>query len=543
VYRLALRYRAVTIALVLAITAVLGGMVISGRVAFVLLPEEDGQVLRARVRFPEGTPLSTTEAAVSRIEAAARALNDDPSLTPAAAGVLVRQVYSVTGEFTDFLVSTGNNLCEVRIELMPAEDRRISDERIMTAWRSGIGTMDDAVSYTVSRLMPGPIESPVEVRLLGDDLDALTNAADEVERQLGTYKGVAEVFRDLVPGQRELHIDLKPQARALGLTLADVATQLRQGFFGGEAVRVHRGAEEVVVRVRYPLEERRSVAELESKRFRTLRGDEIPFSEAVEVEWTRGWAEILHQDGHRRVRVYANLDESTANAEQIIQDMERTFLPDLAARYDGLRYHFGGNRQAMTRSVTTLLDGFKVAIIAIYAVLAGMLRSYFQPIVIIATVPLGLIGAVLGHMILGYDVTLMSLFGLVALSGVIVNDALVLVDRINVSIREGDPVFAAVLAAGELRFRAVILTTITTIAGLTPLLAERSTQAYAVKPMAISLVFGELFGTALTLIVVPVFFLVVNDVRRFAYWLRYGGGYPRREIVEEAARERLLGAK
>lgn len=541
VYRLALRFRAVTIAIVLALTMILGGMVLSGRTAFVLLPEEDGQVLRARVRFPDGTPLTTTEAAVARIEAAALALNDDPALEPAKAGDLVEQVYSVTGEHADFLVSTGNNLCEVRIELMAAEDRRISDEQIMTAWRARVGPIDDAVTFTVGRLLPGPIESPVEVRLLGDDLEVLTAAADEVEQQLTTYQGVSEAFRDLVPGQRELHIDLKPQARALGLTLADVATQLRQGFFGGEAVRVYRGSEEVVVRVRYPQEERRSIAELESKRFRTVRGDEIPFSEAVDVEWRRGWAEILHQDGHRRVRVFANLDERTANAEQIIQDMERTFLPALAMKFPGLRYHFGGNRQAMERSLSTLFDGYKVTLLAIYAVLAGMLRSYFQPIVILATVPLGMIGAIMGHMILGYDVTLMSMFGFVALSGVIVNDALVLVDQINRSIGDGESVFDSVLMAGEARFRAVMLTTITTVAGLTPLLAERSTQAYAVKPMAISLVFGEIFGTVLTLIVVPVFFLVVNDARRVAYWLRYGGAYPRREIVEEAARERLLG--
>ncbi|MCH8251190.1 MAG: efflux RND transporter permease subunit [Planctomycetes bacterium] len=543
VYRASLRYRTVTVSVAIGAFLAIVGQVVSGRTPFVLFAKEDGNVLRARVRFPDGTPLSVTQAAVARIEDAARRLNDDPELTPAAPGPLVSQVHSITGEFADWLVKHGNNLCEVRIELMPAEKRRIHNQTIISKWREQIGTIHDAQTFTIVRQKIGPIDAPLEIRLLGDDFDELQDAADQIEAKLAAYEGVTDVYRDLLPGKRELRIQLKPEARTLGLTLYDVATQLRQGYFGGEAVRVQRDREEVVVRVRYPPAERRSIADLESKRFRTVRGDEIPFSEAVDADWHQGFTSIMHQDGKRRVAVFADVDERVTNAEMVLRDLEESFLPELVAGYNDVRFAFGGNRKQMDESVSSLMRGFGMALVAIYAVLAALLRSYIQPIVILITVPLGLIGAVVGHMVFGYSLTLMSLFGVVALSGVVVNDALVLIDFINREIRDGRSVQEAVLSAGEARFRAVVLTTITTVAGLLPLLAERSKQAQSIIPMAISLSFGLIFATALTLLVVPCLYLIVNDVRRFVRWLRHGGAYPPAEYVEEAARERLAGAR
>ena len=535
--RAAMQERFITVSIAAAILLVVAGVVLSGRTPMVLFPQEDGNILRARVRFPEGTPATVTDAAIRRIEQAALRLNEDPELQPAGDGPIVRQVYSILGEFADFLPVRGNNLCETRIELMPAEERLVRDELIMERWRRHIGELYDATQFRISRHQVGPLDRPIEIRLLGTDLEEMSEASRRIQEKLEEFDGVVNVSDDLIPGKRELRVTLRPSARVLGLTLDDVARQLRLGFFGGEAVRLRRGRDEVIVRVRYPDDERRSVMDLESLRVTTVRGDKIPFLEAADVEWARGYANIMHQGAKRRVRILADVDDRVANAERIVQTLQAGFLDEVVADYSDLSWEFGGDRERMDESMSSLWSGLELALVAIYAILAAMLRSYVQPIVILVAVPFGVIGAVVGHAILGLDLTLLSLFGIVALSGVVVNDSLVLVDVINAGIREGRSVREAVLAAGERRFRAVLLTSITTVAGLAPLLLERSSQAQAIIPMAVSLSFGLMFATVLTLFVVPALYLIVNDARRAAHWLVHGGAYPAPELLEEAARD------
>ncbi len=538
VYGLAMRHRSVTLSAAVAVLLVVVGLALGGRTPFVLLPQEDGNILRGRVRFPEGTPIAVTQRTVDQLEEAARKLNDDPSLIPAKEGNLVRSVYSITGEFVGFMSVRGNNLCEVCVELMPAEERLIRDENIIERWRELIGTIHDATQVTLSRQSIGSMGSPIEIRLFGYDLDDMSDAARRIEAKLGEFDGVYDVHDDLIPGKRELHVSLKPQSRALGLTLDDVARQLRYGFYGGEAVRLQRGRDLVKVRVRFPLNERRSITDLENVRIKTPTGHDVPFLEVASVGWSRGHAYIMHQDGRRRIRVHANVDDRRANAERILQALEVGFLDDVVSDYNDLTYAIAGNRELAIESLTSLFDGLILAMIGIYTILAAMLRSYFQPLVILSAVPFGMIGVVIGHALLGFDLTITSMFGAVALTGVVVNDSLVLLDAVNRGIREGKGVREAVLAAGELRFRAVTLTSITTVAALMPILLERSSQAQSVKPMAVSLSFGLAFSTILTLFVVPALYLALNDVRRFAHWLRYGGPYPAPELVEEAGRER-----
>ncbi|RME39554.1 MAG: efflux RND transporter permease subunit, partial [Planctomycetota bacterium] len=538
----ALRRRDVTLSVTGGLLLLAGGMVFGGRTPFTLFPKEDGNILRARIRFPEGTPVSVTQRTIDRVEAAARALNDDPTLVPASPGKLVRQIYSITGEFADFMSVRGNHLCEVRVELMPADKRRLSDERIIARWRERIGEIPDAVQVTVGRQPIGPLESPLEIRLLGTDLDDLAEASRRIQDKLHEFAGLYDIHDDLIPGKRELHVSLKPTARELGLTLEDVARQLRYAFYGGEAVRLQRGRDQVKVRVRLAEEDRRSLTDLEHIRIQTPYGHDIPFLEVADLRWARGYAYIMHQDGLRRVRVVADVDEGRANTEQVLQTLEGGFLDDVVDDYDNLTYTFGGNREEMARSLHSLRTGFVMALLVMYTLLAAMLRSYIQPVVILTAVPFGLIGVVFGHAVLGMDLTIMSVFGAVALSGVVVNDALVLLDAINQHLREGKRIFEAVRLAAELRFRAVILTSVTTIVGLLPILMERSSQAQSVKPMAVSLTFGLLFSTALTLLVVPALYLVVNDARRWIHWMRYGGAYPEPEVVEEASREGLAPA-
>jgi len=277
---------------------------------------------------------------------------------------------------------------------------------------------------------------------------------------------------------------------------------------------------------------------LENERIATPRGDVVPFAEVAEIEWARGYASIQHQDGQRRVRILADLDERRANAEQIIQTLQAGFLEGVVSDYNDLTYNFGGDRERMDESFHSLRDGFILAMLVNYALLAAVLHSYVKPLVVMAAVPFGLIGVIAGHLLMGFDLTMMSIFGIVGVSGLVVNEALVLVDSINWLIREGKSVHEAVLEVGELRFKPILLTSVTDLAGLLPLLLNQSGQAQSVQPMAISLSFGLLASALLNLLVVPGLYLVSNDARRFLYWLRYGGTYPVRERVEEAARER-----
>ncbi|MCP4250040.1 MAG: efflux RND transporter permease subunit, partial [bacterium] len=535
----AVRNRLITLSVAAASLALIVGLVAGGRTALVVFPEGESQLLRARVRFPEGMPASATAEAARRLERAAWAINDDPNLDAEGGLPPVVQVSTVTGEWPGFWTDTGSHLCEVTLELAPAEERDRTGEEILDAWRAGVGTIHDAVSVEMARQELRPVGKPVEIRLLGQDLEQLRRAADEVRDKLATYAGIYEIEDTLIPGKRELRVSLKPVARALGLTVADLASQLRAGFHGGEALRVLRDREEIKVQVRYPGQDRRSLADVDRMRIRTARGEEIPFTEAADVELVRGYSTLWRQDGKRRVRVWAEVDERLANAEQILADMNARFLPDLARRYGeenhqaGFTYSLDGPYARMRESVGSLLDGFALAMVVIYGLLASILRSYAQPLIIMATIPLGMVGAVLGHVIMGSDLTMMSIFGVVALSGVVVNDALVLIVRINRLIRSGQPVVAAVLEAGRSRFRAVVLTTVTTVAGLLPLLIERSSQAQQLTPMVIALTFGLIFATVLTLLVVPAMYLATNDLRRVVRWLVRGGDYPTAETVEQ----------
>ncbi len=520
-----------------AIVTLCVGLMLGGRISFVLWPKTDGNSLLARVRFPEGTPADVSAESVRRLEGAARSLNDNETLNTASPGELVQNMYSLVGEWAGFVPKRGSALCEVSLELMPAERRRVDSSEIIKAWKDAVGPVHGAELFTITRQELGPSEKPLEIRLLGEDLEELRNAADELESKLAQYDGVFDVDDDLIPGKRELQVSLRPGAAALGLTLSDLAHQLRQGLFGGEAVRLQRGTHEIKAMVSYQDRDRHSLSAVENLRIRTQDGAEIPFNEVAETKLIRGFSSIGRQDGLRRVRVQADVDERYANAETIIQDLAGSYLEELDAKYSGVTYLIDGQRARIQESLSSLSQGAMIAFVVIFALLSLPLRSYFQPLVIMIAIPLGLVGAVLGHAMLGYDVTLVSVFGMVALAGIVINDALVLVDRINQNIRGGMRVVESVVDAGQSRFRAVVLTTITTVLGLMPFLLERSSQAQSLIPMAISLAFGLLFSTILTLFVVPSLFLALNDAKRFVAWLRKGGDYPRPESVEAGSTE------
>jgi multidrug efflux pump subunit AcrB len=353
------------------------------------------------------------------------------------------------------------------------------------------------------------------VELAHRDFPTLLRAVDELKATIAEYPGTKDVADSFLAGKRELKLSLTEEGRTLGLTLADLAGQVRAGFYGQEVQRIQRGRDDIRVMVRYPEAERRSLGDIERMRIRLANGAEVPFATVATIEEGRGYSTINRTDRQRVVTITADVDENAANANEINADLRETVLPVMARNFPGLTYDFEGAQRQQSDSLGSLKVNFLVAQFAIFALLAIPFRSYFQPLIIMSAIPFGLIGAVGGHVLMGLDLTLLSLFGMVALTGVVVNDSLIMVDLINRERADGIPMEQAVRDSGRRRFRPILLTTLTTFLGLTPMILETSLQAKFLVPMAVSLGFGIVFATAITLILVPSLYRILEDVRGF----------------------------
>ena len=522
VLKRAMAWRLVVAASALAILMLMVGLLLGGHLEFELFPDRDTDTILARLTMPQGTPLAQTAAATARLEAAARELdNHFRPADPESDGV-VKQIMTVVGINSDFEPEVGSHVGEVTVELLAAEQRGISSNLLADTWRDLSGDVPDALELIFMSEDIFPIGKPIEVRLMGDDFTAMREAAMRLEAELATYPGVLDISNDFRPGKMEVQLALKPAGRVLGITLADLAGQVNQGFYGAEALRLQRGRDDVKVVIRYPEAERRSLGDLDNIRIRTPNGSEVPFGEVATATLRRGFAVIKRTDRQRALSITADVDSTKANAEKILAALDEDFLPRLLADYENMRYSFEGQHKETQRSVGSLFRGFIIAMLLVYTILAVIFRSYAQPLVVMSVIPFGFIGAVVGHLIMGHVLSLISLFGLVALSGVLVNDSLVLVDFINRARRQGTPLFEAVLAGGQQRFRAIILTSVTTVAGLSPILFEKSVQAQFLIPMAISMSFGLMGATILVLVLVPALYLLLHDVQSIGRWLRTG---------------------
>jgi multidrug efflux pump subunit AcrB len=317
----------------------------------------------------------------------------------------------------------------------------------------------------------------------------------------------------------------------LGLTLRDLARQVRQGFYGEEAQRIQRGRDDIKVMVRYPEAERRSLGDVERMRIRLEDGAEVPFATVATVREGRGFATIARADRRRVVTVTAGVDEAVANANEVNASLQADALPELAGEFPGLAYSFEGEEKEKQESLGSLRKNFAVALLGIFALLAIPFRSYSQPLIVMSVIPFGFVGAVAGHLLMGLDLSLLSFFGMVALTGVVVNDSLIMIDLINRERREGLPLAVAIRDCGKRRFRPILLTTLTTFFGLTPMILETSLQAKFLIPMAVSLGFGVVFATAITLLLVPVIYMILEDFHRV---LGTSAARRRREAAEGA---------
>jgi len=360
---------------------------------------------------------------------------------------------------------------------------------------------------------------PINVELSHQNFDTLLSSIERLKSLLAEYTGVSDIADSFEEGKAELKLGLKDTGRMLGLTLSDLARQVRQGFYGEEAQRIQRGRDDIRVMVRYPEEQRKSLADVENMRIRLPDGTEIPFKQVAKVQYGRGYSTIHRAERRRVVNVTADVDETIANAREINMDLSSRVLPRLMAEYPGLQYRFAGEERERNESLGSLLVTFPLAMLAIYGLLAVQFRSYLQPLIVMSAIPFGIVGAVIGHILMGFvfmtkfNLGLLSMLGIVALSGVVVNDSLILIDLINRERRSGTELTQIVRACATRRFRPIMLTTLTTFFGLVPMLLERSLQARFLIPMAISLAFGVVFATLITLFLVPSLYMILEDVK------------------------------
>jgi multidrug efflux pump subunit AcrB len=518
------RWRYVTIAIAVALLMLTVAIVAGGRMHFSFFPPIEADYLAARLTMPQGTTAEMTQAAADRIEAAVERLRAE--LDPQFAGTgrsLVTNVMTAVGSqpFKDRQDNNRSwlqgqsarrtNVAEVVVGLIPSEERDISTSDIAHHWRAAVGPIAGATElvYAADLFSAG---NAIDIELAGADVGELTHAAERVKEELGRYPGVVDIADSFRAGKRELKLQIKPSAELLGLTLEALARQVRQAFYGEEAQRIQRGRDDIRVMVRYPEDDRTSIGDLENLRVRAPDGTEVPFSTVAEVDFGRGYSTIRRTDRKRVVNVTADVDRARTTANEVLDDLTAEKLPRILADYPSVSFDLEGEQREQSRALSGLAAAYVLALFAVYALLAIPLGSYTQPFIIMSVIPFGAVGAIGGHMLMGHHLSMMSIIGMVALSGVVVNASLVMVHFVNEERAAGMPLRDAITEAGVARFRPIVLTSLTTFVGLLPLMMEQSVQAQFLIPMAISLGFGVLFATAVTLLVVPCGYLVLDDL-------------------------------
>ncbi|MEM7351529.1 MAG: efflux RND transporter permease subunit, partial [Acidobacteriota bacterium] len=517
----ALAWRYTVFALALAALLLTLGYLGGGHLGFSPFPRVEDDNLAVFLTMPQGTTAEVTWQALEQIENAAQELRREVEARGDLGALRhivtsigdqpfhAKQSVSTGGVATSYV---GSHLGEVHVELAPAEERSIAGAELIRRWRELTGPVPDAVEVVFNSSLFSAGEA-INIQLAGDDLDELRRAASEVRSALTAYPGVFDVADSFRVGKQQMKLQITPEAESLGLTLADLAHQVRQAFYGDEVQRIQRGRDEVKVMVRYTDSERRSIASVEDMRIRSRAGEEVPFAVAGTVEMGRGFASIHRADRRRTVNVTASVDEDRVSSNDILADLQADVLPRLLAGYQRVSYSLEGAQQQQAETMGGLARGFLLALFIIYSLLAIPFRSYLQPLIVGSAVPFGIIGACWGHVLMGKNMTIFSLFGIVAVTGVVVNDSLVLVDFVNRARRQGATLEAAIRQAGMQRFRPIVLTSLTTFVGLTPLLLEKSLQAQFLIPMATSIAFGVLFTTAIILLFVPATYYILEDLK------------------------------
>ncbi|MFM8735870.1 MAG: efflux RND transporter permease subunit [Pirellulales bacterium] len=484
----------------------------SGTTPFKLFPKVDSKRLIAKIVYPDGTPASVTEAGIGQVE---RALDETSKRLSAGGRPIVTFVHASVGSFEtqgkpgSEQKFAGSHLGAVSVELEDAINRTIDSETFVSEWRKAAGELPGADSVVFQSENIGPAGKAIEFKLLSaSDDDSVRQLEEAVERSkswLADYPGVIDIDDDSRPGKWEYQMKVKPRAETLGVSLAEVASTIRASFYGEEVMRLQRGRHEVKLMVAYPRDERRTFTVLDDVQVRGADGAARPLTEVADVTAARGYSEINRLGQKRSITITADVDANAGiTSGQIIADLQQKLLPEFEADYPAVRVRWEGEQEQTNESLRSLGLGFTVSVFAMFVLLTIEFRSYLQPLLILTAIPFGAAGAVFGHAIMGMPLSLFTMFGVVALAGIVVNDSIVLIDFINARVREGRPLHLAIREAGCVRFRPVFLTSITTVGGLLPLLFDKSFQAQFLIPMAAAMTFGEMVTTVLILIMIPV---------------------------------------
>ena len=496
---LALRLRYVTVSLGVALFVIVGGYALSDHMGMILMPEVSADEIEAGVRLPVGTTP----------DQAARVAGD---VTRASADMFERHNLHEVAEGIKTNVR-GQNFIDVEIVMKPPTERDMTANEVIELWRDSIGDLPgvDQITFEAER-GPGGWRQDISVDLSHTNIDTLEAASQAFLTRVERYSNTRDVNDNYNKGKAQFDFRLTPEGRALGLTAAEVGAQVRGAFYGSLALRLLRGTNEIEVRVKLPEEQRKDIYHLEDLVIHAPDGTEVPLFDAVDLRETAAFTSITRRDGRRVVNVSMDVEPKRA-VGQVITAFKQEELPRLREEFPGLTWSFEGSDAEMRAATATLWGGFGFAMLVIYALLAVAFKSYFQPLIVLFSIPFGIVGAVLGHILLGYDLSLISLMGVIALSGVVVNDALIMIDYANRN-RANGSAFDAIEAAGLRRFRPITLTTLTTFGGLSPLIFESSMQAQYIIPMAISLGFGIVFATTIILLLIPCLYLILEDLKR-----------------------------
>jgi multidrug efflux pump subunit AcrB len=531
----------VVVATAVALVILTVATIPAGILRIQFFPEVEGDLISVNLEMPEGTPSERTFEVAERIRLAGEKVAAEfEANRESEAPPLVQGIYQVIGSRPAGGGPAGGggasalagNVAGIQFQLLDVEIRDVSAADFERRWREELGPMEEAKSVTFASSIFGA-GAPVSVELAHPDPEILNIYGERLVAELAQFDGVFEIQTDRDAGLTEVQLTLKPQARSLGLTLDDLARQARSAFFGEEALRVQRGREDVRVYVRLPEGERNAIADVEEYRVRPPQGGEVPLRSVADVSFGQSPTTISRKDGQRILTVTARVDPQVVTGQEVNQALRAGILPQFVAEDFRLSYQFGGEQQQQTESFGAIGKFFLLAVMVQYALLAIPFRSYVQPLIIMSAVPFGIVGALWGHLIIGVPVGLLSVFGIVGLSGVVVNDSLVMIDFINERLHRGEPYRDAIREGAKARFRPIMLTSITTFLGVAPLVFERSVQAQFLVPMAAALGFGILFATAILMLVVPA--ITVMELDFLAKRGKSRGSVPRELEVTEPA--------
>lgn len=503
-------WRYLFVGAVAAVFLVSLAMVISGHLKFRAFPDVEGNFVEARVLLPQGTPLARTEAVVERLTTALQEVNQKLTPLQPDGQDLVEHVSVRYNHNTDAYES-GPHIATVTADLLDAEVRAGNLEAFINAWREQTGTVPDVIALSFKQPQIGPAGRAIDIRLSGPDLHTLKAASLELQSWLQRYRGVFDVNDDLRPGKPELRLQLKDGALALDLNAHEIASQLRAAFFGITAYELQVGTENIEIDVRLDAQDRSSLSDLAEFRIIAPNGDQVPLDSVATITPGRGFARIQRIDGRRTVSIQGDVDARLANTQEVLRDTTERFLPELRERYPAIIIGMEGERKESAKTGSSMAQRFLLGLLGIFLLLSFQFRSYIEPLAVMVAIPLALIGVIWGHLLMGLELSMPSMMGFVSLAGIVVNDSILLVEFLKLRAREGMAIAAAARQASRDRFRAVLLTSLTTIAGLIPLLSERSLQAQVLVPLATSIVFGLMATTVLVLLVVPAMFSIFDD--------------------------------